>query len=1200
MSNFVHLHVHTEYSLLDGACRIAPLIAHVKEQGQTAVAITDHGVMFGVIDFYKEAKAQGIKPIIGCEVYVAPRSRLDKVHKVDSSPYHLVLLCKNEIGYQNLIKLVSIASIEGFYSKPRVDRELLEQYHEGLICLSACLAGEVPRALSSGDYARAKEAALWYRDLFGPENYYIEIQNHGIEDQIRILPELARLSKETGIPMVATNDTHYLRREDARIQNVLLCIQLNRTVHEGSDMEFATEEFYIKSEDEMRGLFGMYEGAVENSAKIADMCNLDFTFGLTKLPYYEAPDGKENSQYIREMSYEGLARFYGPNPPQEVTDRLEYELDVITRMGYVDYYLIVWDFINYAKSQGIPVGPGRGSGAGSIVAYCIGITGIDPIQYNLLFERFLNPERISMPDFDIDFCYERRQEVIDYVVEKYGSDHVAQIVTFGTMAARGALRDVGRALGMSYGAVDVVAKSVPMELNMTLNKALEVSPELRRLYESDPQNKELIDTARQVEGMVRHSSTHAAGVVITREPADTYVPLQKSESFIVTQFTMTTLEELGLLKMDFLGLRNLTVISDVEKMVHQYDPDFHIESIPMDDPMVFDVMGKGQTNGVFQFESGGMKNVLTQLKPEHMEDLIAVISLYRPGPMDSIPTYIRNRHNPALVTYKHPLLEPILKVTYGCIVYQEQVMEICRELAGYSYGQADLVRRAMSKKKHEVMRLEREKFIHGSRREDGSLESEGAIARGVPEAIANEIFDEMESFASYAFNKSHAAAYALVSYQTAYLKCHYPKEYMAALLTSILDWSEKVSDYIAEAKRMGIEVSPPDMNESGLGFTVAGDKIRFGLLAVKNLGRNVINAMLAERQKRPFAGLYDLIDRMHGKDLNRRALESLIKCGALDSFGHNRRQMIIGFDRIWEDVETTHRNNISGQVSLFGTPEDQTAGGDYILPDIEDFPPMEKLSLEKEITGLYLSGHPLAEYDGLATQLKAMEVSRILNSDRMDGRSVVVVGIIMAKKSKTTKNGDLMAFLTVEDKTAGIEVIVFPRVFEQYQTTLNVGNIVVVRGKAKGSDDESTQIVCDAVFTTQQAQQQLANGENPGQAPRRQGYQNVREAPPERDVPPVQHVPMERDETPAQSANSNNNGGGRQGLYLKFSTEQSPLVEKAANVLFVFEGAVPVYFYYADQGKYLKCPQNYWIAPNEPMLGELRRLLGAENVAYRQ
>ena len=1189
MSDFVHLHVHSEYSLLDGACRIPALVSRAAELGQKAIAITDHGVMYGVVDFYRAAKAQGIKPVIGCEVYVAPRTRHDKQHKIDSSPYHLVLLCKNETGYQNLIKLVSTGFTEGFYSKPRIDRELLEKHSEGLIALSACLAGEVPRALSSGDYARAKETALWFNALFGQGNYYIELQNHGIEEQVHILPDLARLSGETGIPMAATNDTHYVLKEDAKVQNVLVCIQTNRTVHEGSDMEFATEEFYLKSEDEMRLLFGQYEGAIENTAKIAEMCNFEFEFGQTKLPFFSAPAEMDNEEYIRKMCYEGLEKYYGKNPAGEVTDRLEYELDVITRMGYVDYYLIVHDFIAYAKSKGIPVGPGRGSGAASLVAYCIGITGIDPMKYQLLFERFLNPERISMPDFDIDFCYERRQEVIDYVVNKYGSDHVAQIVTFGTMAARGSLRDVGRALGMSYGDVDILAKSVPFELGMTLDKALEVSPDFKKLYENSQQSRELIDMARKVEGMVRHASTHAAGVVITRNPADTYVPLMRSDTSIVTQFPMTTLEELGLLKIDFLGLRNLTVIRDAEKMLaagtNPTYRDFDIEKIPLDDKAVFEMFSRGQTNGVFQFESGGMKNVLMQLAPKHMEDIIAVISLYRPGPMDSIPKYVKNRHNPSLITYKHPMLKNTLEVTYGCIVYQEQVMQICREMAGYSYGRADLVRRAMSKKKHDVMEKERQNFVYGAKKEDGTVECVGAMANGVSEKIANEIFDEMVAFASYAFNKAHAAGYALLAYQTAYLKLHHPKEYMAALLTSVLDSGTKVADYIAEAKKMGIAVLPPDVNESGIGFTVVSDKIRFGLLAVKNLGRGFIQEIIAERKDKKFGSLLDFLERMYGKELNRRAVESLIKCGALDSFGHNRQQMEKGFTMLLDDIETNYRNNVQGQMNFFGGADNQIST-DYALPNIEDYGPLEKLGYEKEITGLYLSGHPLAEYEDIINTVKATDISKILRSANIDGQLVTVAGIITGRKTKTTKNGGMMAFAALEDKTASIELIIFPKIYEQYASAVTTGNIVVVKGRAKGDRDEGVQIVCDMALPPEKAAEILKNNPQAGYSGNAGRQDNTY-----RNSQTVQGNSQPQEQKPKAPSK-------RQGIYLKFPEEESPLVKQASNVLFVFEGSVPVYFYYMDKEKYVRCPQSYWVEPNNVMIGELKRILGGENVAY--
>ena len=846
--NFTHLHLHTEYSLLDGACRIEGLMQRVKALGQTAVAITDHGVMYGCVDFYKAAKKAGVKPIIGCEVYVATRTRFDKVNRIDGSN-HLVLLCKNETGYKNLIKMVSAGFTEGFYNKPRVDHELLEEYHEGLICLSACLAGEIPQALLAGDYEKAKNLARYYEDLFGKGNYYIEIQDHGLDEQRTVLPLLVRLSRETGIPLVATNDAHYLEKEDSRMQHILICIQTNKTVNDDDVLEFGTDEFYVKSTDEMYELFSAWPEACENTSRIAEMCSFDFEFGVTKLPYFVAPDGMDNKEYFVKLCRDGLLRRYGADVPEDIRARLDYEISIIDRMGYINYYLIVFDFINYAKSQGIPVGPGRGSGAGSLAAYCVGITNIDPIKYNLLFERFLNPERVSMPDFDIDFCYERRQEVIDYVIRKYGADHVAQIVTFGTMAARAAIRDVGRVLDMPYGTVDGIAKLVPMEPKMTLTKALSIARELKARYDADPQVKELIDMSLKLEGMPRHASTHAAGVVITREAADEYVPLATNDGNPVTQFTMTTIEELGLLKMDFLGLRTLTVIDDAEKMIRKREPGFSMDAVPYDDQRVYAMLNAGETEGVFQMESGGMTQAVMGLQSKSLEDIIAIISLYRPGPMESIPTYIANRHNPGNVKYKTPQLEHILDVTNGCIVYQEQVMQICRELAGFSYGQADLVRRAMSKKKHDVMEKERQHFVHGNT--EPGHECAGCVANGISETVANAIFDDMSSFASYAFNKAHAAAYAVVAYQTAYLKRHYPREFMAALLTSVLDNTGKVIEYTAECQRMGIRVLPPDINASDAGFTVEGKDIRFGLLALKNVGRNLIATVVRERSGTP-------------------------------------------------------------------------------------------------------------------------------------------------------------------------------------------------------------------------------------------------------------------------------------------------------------------------------------------------------------
>lgn len=1158
MGNFVHLHVHTEYSLLDGACRIERLARHLTSIGQDSIAITDHGVMYGAIDFYKECKAKGIHPVIGCEVYVAPRTRFDKVHRVDTSPYHLVLLCENQEGYQNLIKLVSAGFIEGFYSKPRVDKELLRKHHQGLIALSACLAGEIPRRLQARDYEAAKQAALEYQEIFGKDNYFIEIQDHGIQEQRLILPELIRLSREIGAPLVATNDAHYIEKADAKMQNILVRIQTNTTIEDEGALEFETEEFYLKSREEMETLFSHVPEALDNTLKIAQRCQLDFEFGVTKLPYFKAPGDEDNLTYFKRLCYEGLEKKYAGRLTQEIRDRLDYELSVIIKMGYVDYYLIVHDFIDYSRSHDIPVGPGRGSGAGSLAAYCIGITGIDPMRYQLLFERFLNPERVSMPDFDIDFCYEKRQKVIDYVISKYGSDHVSQIVTFGTMAARGAIRDVGRALAIPYQKVDSIAKMVPMELNITLDKALATSKQLREQMETDPQTQELIEMAQKLEGMPRHCSTHAAGVVITRDPVDTYVPLQKNEDSIVAQYPMNTLEQLGLLKFDFLGLRNLTVIDDAQKMIRRRQPDFKMNEIPLDDKSVFDMLSQGKGQGVFQFESAGMRRVLMDLKPESLEDLIAVISLYRPGPMDSIPKYIANRHNPQKVTYRHPLLKPILEVTYGCIVYQEQVMQICRELAGFSYGRADLVRRAMSKKKADVMEKERKNFIYGIQREDGSFECVGAVRNGVDAETANAIFDEMSSFASYAFNKSHAAAYAYVAYQTAYLKVHYPREYFSALLTSVIDNTDKVIEYIEECKKNAIAVLPPDINESQLSFTVANGKIRFGLLAVKNLGQGIIQAILAQRQQNGlFHSFYEFCERLCGQDLNKRTVESLIKCGALDTVNENRRQMLLNFETILTGIETTRKNNIEGQINLFDVSQEsqQATVHEYVMPPCEDFSFKEKLKMEKEVTGLFISGHPLDEYREVIAQLPHSDLADLIQESadaqealRMDGTRTTVVGVIISKNTKTTKSGQTMCFAQLEDSTASAECLVFPNVYEQSSHLLNAGDIVVLRGKISVREDETPKIIVEKVTP-------LTDVGLPGKKPKRTG------------------------------------------LYLRVPSKDSPLFEQAMKWIRVFDGTTPLYIRFSDTNKLMRAPNTLFIDYNEVLDRQLREILGAGNVA---
>lgn len=1154
--NFTHLHLHTEYSLLDGACRIEGLMQRVKALGQTAVAITDHGVMYGCVDFYKAAKKAGVKPIIGCEVYVATRTRFDKVNRIDGSN-HLVLLCKNETGYKNLIKMVSAGFTEGFYNKPRVDHELLEEYHEGLICLSACLAGEIPQALLAGDYEKAKNLARYYEDLFGKGNYYIEIQDHGLDEQRTVLSLLVRLSRETGIPLVATNDAHYLEKEDSRMQHILICIQTNKTVNDDDVLEFGTDEFYVKSTDEMYELFSAWPEACENTNRIAEMCSFDFEFGVTKLPYFVAPDGMDNKEYFVKLCRDGLLRRYGADVPEDIRARLDYEISIIDRMGYINYYLIVFDFINYAKSQGIPVGPGRGSGAGSLAAYCVGITNIDPIKYNLLFERFLNPERVSMPDFDIDFCYERRQEVIDYVIRKYGADHVAQIVTFGTMAARAAIRDVGRVLDMPYGTVDGIAKLVPMEPKMTLTKALSISRELKARYDADPQVKELIDMSLKLEGMPRHASTHAAGVVITREAADEYVPLATNDGNPVTQFTMTTIEELGLLKMDFLGLRTLTVIDDAEKMIRKREPGFSMDAVPYDDQRVYAMLNAGETEGVFQMESGGMTQAVMGLQSKSLEDIIAIISLYRPGPMESIPTYIANRHNPGNVKYKTPQLEHILDVTNGCIVYQEQVMQICRELAGFSYGQADLVRRAMSKKKHDVMEKERQHFVHGNT--EPGHECAGCVANGISEAVANAIFDDMSSFASYAFNKAHAAAYAVVAYQTAYLKRHYPREFMAALLTSVLDNTGKVIEYTAECQRMGIRVLPPDINASDAGFTVEGKDIRFGLLALKNVGRNLIATVVRERSGTPYRSLYDFCKRLHGTEINRRAVESMIKSGAFDNLEAKRRSMMDGVEGILKSVESEARRNLDGQIDLFGALDGEQESGRnvYKLPDSgEEYPYDILLQMEKEVSGLYLSGHPLDHYRPVIEKVSTCRISELVgeNAHAYDEQNVTLVCTVVRTKTINTKAGGMMAFITVEDLSGSMEVLAFPKVLLAASEAVHDNAVVVIKGRVSYKEDEPSKLIADSIVD-------------------------------------VERYEPDKIKTDIKST--------KNGLWLKLSSMRSESFEETKNLLQIFEGNFPVYMYFEDTKQRMLAPKSLWCTQSDLLVSELERVLGAGNVKVK-
>ena len=1157
---FTHLHVHTEYSLLDGACRIDRMFDRLKAMGQTACAITDHGVMYGCVAFFDVAKAAGIKPIIGCEVYVATRTRFDKVNRIDGNN-HLILLCKNETGYKNLIKMVSAGFTEGFYSKPRIDKQLLEKYHDGLICLSACLAGEIPKALLAGDYDRARQTALWYRDLFGAENYYIELQDHGLEEDQAVLPQLIRLARETGIPMVATNDAHYITKEDAKMQSILLCIQTGKTINDVDRMEFQTDEFYLKSTDEMYDLFSMVPEACENTNKIAEQCNFEFTFGETKLPYFKAPDGMENQEYFEKLCWDGLERRYPGRVTDALKERLTYEINVVKTMGYTNYYLIVYDFINYAKSHDIPVGPGRGSGAGSLAAYCVGITDIDPIRYNLIFERFLNPERVSMPDFDVDFCYERRQEVIDYVNEKYGRDHVAQIVTFGTMAARAAVRDVGRVMGMSYQDVDRVAKLIPTDLKMTLKKALEVSPDLKTLYDADNQVHDLIDTSLKVEGMPRHASTHAAGVVITRDPATEYVPLSTNDGLPVTQFNMVEIERLGLLKMDFLGLRTLTVIHDTELAVRRKDPDFRIANLDYDDPDTYAMLAKGETEGIFQLESTGMTQVLVGMRPKNLEDIIALISLYRPGPMDSIPTYLRNRHEPDKISYKTPQLAHILDVTNGCIVYQEQVMQIFRELAGFSFGQADNVRRAMSKKKHAVMEAEREHFVHGCT--EPGHECPGCVANGISEKVANEIYDEMSSFASYAFNKSHAACYAYVAFQTAYLKCHYPSEFMAALLTSVLDNTDKVIEYSGECARLGIKVLPPDVNISNGGFTADNGKIRFGLNAVKNVGRNLIERVVEERKEKPYSGLYDFCKRMHGTELNRRAVECLIKAGAFDSMGVNRHSLVEAVDGIIKSVESDSRRNLEGQLDLFSvmSGESQTADTDsYEIKPFPEYSHTELLQQEKEVSGLYLSGHPLDAYREQSARFASNSIKELTGEDahKLDGNHVRIVCTIVKNRMMTTKSNTMMAFTSVEDLTGTMEVIVFPRVLDTFRDALKENAVVVIEGRLSVREDEPSKLMAESISPIE-------------------GYDPKR--------PQANRPNLMRD--------------AAQRLYVRLPSRSCPEYAKVINLLEIFDGDMPVIFYLEDVKQKLAAPRRLYASGHPLLFQELKRLLGERNVATK-
>ena len=1168
MVPFAHLHVHSEYSLLDGACRIEGLVNRVAALGQTACALTDHGVMYGVIDFYRACKAKGIHPVIGCEVYLAPHSRFDRSYLNGEWHSHLILLCENMTGYRNLIHMVSLGFAEGFYMKPRIDMELLRQHSEGLICLSACLAGVIPRALAEGDMDGAYELCEQFLEIFDRDHFYLEVQDHGIEVQKKVNDGLYKLAEELNIGLVATNDAHYLTKQDARIQDVLMCIQMGKTVDDPTRMKFETQEFYIKDADEMAALFPEHPEALENTVKIAERCQVEFEFGKYHLPEFDVPEGYTALQYLQKLCNEGFAARY-PDDDGTVRKRLQYEIDMITKMGFVDYFLIVSDFIGYAKRQGIPVGPGRGSAAGSVVSYCLGITDLDPIHYSLYFERFLNPERVSMPDIDVDFCYVRRPEVIEYVTNKYGKDHVAQIVTFGTMAARNAIRDVGRALSIPYNEVDVVAKQVPNELHITLDKALAINPELKKTYDEKPQVRELIDTARALEGMPRHASTHAAGVVITKDPVDTYVPLARNDEQMVTQFTMTTLEELGLLKMDFLGLRNLTVIADAEKMIRRHTPDFNIEKVDMGDKATYEMLGHGSTMGVFQLESAGITNVVTGLQPQSIEDITAVVALYRPGPMQSIPRYIECRHHPEKVTYKHPLLEPILKVTYGCMIYQEQVMQVFQSLAGYSLGKADMVRRAMSKKKMKELEKERINFIYGNE----ELGIDGAVKRGVPENIAASLFDEIMDFANYAFNKAHAVCYAVVSFRTAYLKCHYPREYMAALLTSVLDSSDKISEYIQAAREMGISVLPPDVNESYDGFSVSGRDIRFGLAAVKGVGRSFMKQLVEEREAGGlFTSFQDFCERMYDRELNRRALESLIKAGAFDSMGYRRSQLIKIVNAVVDAIAQSRRKNIEGQMDLFGMGNDAVQDTQIALPDIPEVSKRELLSMEKETTGLYLSGHPMDEYRELAQKASAASIRRIIDDlsgenaspTYKDGMTVRLACVITAVRLKSTKNGSMMAYVTVEDESASIELVVFPRSLQQCGAYLTEDSAVLLTGRIDAREDEAPKVLLnEAQPLTEAAVGSMLAKENPGQS-------------------------VYSDQQAAKLA--------PQKLYLRITSMKSDEWPHIKAVLLSQPGDTPVYLYPMDTKKKTLAKRAYWCQPDVPLLEKLRFLLGEEDV----
>ena len=1187
--SFTHLHLHTEYSLLDGACRIPKLVERIKALGMTSCAITDHGVMYGCIDFYSAMKDAGIKPIIGCEVYVC-RDRLDK-SAANREYSHLILLCENNTGYQNLMKLVSEGFLTGYYYRPRIDYNLIRQHSEGLICLSACLSGDLPKLLLQGRYDDAEAYVREMQDIFGEKNFYVEIMDHGIREEKIVMPRLISLAREMNVPLVATNDCHYLEEKDADAQEVLLCIQTGKTLDDANRMRMDTRQLYVKSEDEMRTLFAACPDAVDRTQEIADRCNVEFEFGVTRLPHYPVPAGETALSMLTRLTHEGLRERY---PDAKETDepwqRLNYELNVISSMGYVDYFLIVWDFIRYAKSQGIMVGPGRGSGAGSIVAYSLGITMLDPLKYQLLFERFLNPERVTMPDIDVDFCYERRQEVIDYVARKYGADHVSQIITFGTLQAKGCIRDVGRVLGMSYQDTDAVAKAIPFDLGMTLEKALTLSPLLKTMYDEQPEVHRLIDTAMTLEGMPRHASTHAAGVLITGKPVMEYVPLQRNDEVITTQYPMGTIERLGLLKMDFLGLRTLTVIRDTLDMLREQGIDMKPEDIPRDDPAVYEMISAGDTDGVFQLEGGGMRTFLTNMKPTCFEDIIAAISLYRPGPMESIPRYIQGKQNPSSIHYETEKLRPILDVTYGCMVYQEQVMQIVRDLAGYSYGRSDLVRRAMAKKKHKVMAQEREYFIHGKLNDDGTIDVPGCVRNGVPEEVASHLYDEMTAFASYAFNKSHAAAYAVVCIETAWLKRYHPVPFMAAILNSVYGNPAKIAAYIQYCRSRGIAILPPDVNRSQWKFTVAKAPdgqlgILFGLGAVKTVGQGAVDAIIRERKHGAYRDIFDFCRRIDTSECNKRVVESLIKAGAFDGMGGNRPQLLAVFESAMDANSSLRKQTVDGQISLF----DMAFGGaplvqeNHTLPNLPDYPLRQRLALEKAIAGVYITGHPLDDYRDVLGKLPFSTADLDGLEERedrglsLDGQIVDMGGILTEVKGKATKKGAYMGFITLEDLTGQIECLVFPKVYERYQGMMAVDDLVVLHGRLSIREEEAPKLLVEKLIPLEAWHpEESAPAATMGQS-------TARPVP-----PPKRHTSEAPKLTDAQAA-----AKAPRKLYLRLNR---PQMDAASSTLSLYPGSVPVYLHLPAEKMTLLAPKTGWCDASDGCLNRLNALLGAENV----